>query len=182
MTFEDLLHKHKGDVDKVASEFIRSTILITVPHAYARDDVNHSRDRSALRNALKLHGQLPNSLLHVGDIDRRDADLNRATTDLSKEYHEFISLWIQWHPDGVLLDVHSYPPGFNWKNETTTLKTDVITTDELVCLLPWKHKEFATEFAKSWDIGPAFQGTLVNKIINMGCKKSILLEFNELLE
>lgn len=175
MTFKDLLIKHRGNVDDAVNDFISSNVLITVPHAYTKVDINHSKDLTALENAQRIHQQKQGSLLHVGNVDRRVADLNRETKPQSRDYHYFIELWIKCHPEGELIDVHSYPPGFNWKNETTTLEQDTITTDELVCLLPVKNQEYA----KSWEIPNTYEGTYVNKIINMGCNKSILLEFNE---
>lgn len=181
MTFEDLLTETKGDVDKAVELFLKSNVLITVPHAYTKIDINHSYDKTALENARKLHKQKPLSLLHIGNVDRRDADLNRKTKPLSFEYHYFIKLWIKLHPGGELIDVHSYPPGFNWRNPTTTLSEEFITTDELVVLLPVKNKEYA----RSWkDMGGRpilyLQGSEDNYIINMECKKSVLLEFNEI--
>lgn len=175
MTIEALLVKNKGDIERAVEEFLNSNVLITVPHAYTYKYYNHSKDVTAYENALRIHQRLPDSLLHVGNIDRRDADLNRETTPLSKDYHDFIALWIKLHPDGELLDIHSYPPGMNWKYSTTTLTEDTFTTDELVCLLPVKD----SDYARSWGIPNTYQGTSANKIINMGCKKSILLEFNE---
>lgn len=152
-----------------------ANVLITVPHAYTAVDINHSKDRSALYWARYLHRRIPGSFLLVGDVDRRVADLNRETQPESKKFHDTIASWIQDHPEGILIDVHSYPPGFNWKNETTTLTKDTITTYELVCLVPWENQEFA----RSLEIKHTYQGTKVNKIINMGCKKSVLLEFGE---
>lgn len=159
-----------------------ASILVTVPHAFAyKDDYeSHSRDFAALEAAERLCSH-KSAILHAGALDRhQDADLNReTTTEASREYHEFIEWWISTHPYGILLDVHSFPSeGFNWKNPTTTLDEDTVVTSDLVILVPEQDNEFALQVAqgRTTDV---FQGTRVNKIIHMGCKKSVLLEFRE---
>jgi hypothetical protein len=176
------LIEFKGDVNSTA-HYLRkdSKILVTVPHAYSvSDDIeSHPRDFAALEAAKRLLG--PHTLLHVGTLDRHlEADLNReTTTEASRDYHEFIDWWIRTHPDGILVDVHSFPKeDFNWKNSTTTLKRDTYATSPLVILLPEENSVFAQQLARGLT-KDVYQGTSVVKIVNMGCKKSVLLEFRE---
>jgi hypothetical protein len=172
----------EGDVNATAHYLMNDAkILVTVPHAYSvSDDLeSHPRDFAALEAAKRLLG--PHALLHVGTLDRHlEADLNReTTTEASRKYHEFIEWWIKTHPDGILVDVHSFPKeDFNWKNSTTTLERDTYATSPLVVLLPEKNSEFAREIARGLT-SDVYQGTDVVKIVNMGCKKSVLLEFRE---
>jgi hypothetical protein len=176
------LDKFQGDVIATAHYLMNDAkILVTVPHAYSLSDdlESHPRDFAALEAAKRLLG--PHTLLHVGTLDRHlEADLNReTTTEASRDYHEFIEWWIRTHPDGILVDVHSFPKeDFNWKNPTTTLKEDTYATSPLVVLLPEENSEFARGLAGGLT-RDVYQGTDVLKIVNMGCKKSVLLEFRE---
>lgn len=178
-TIKRLLERTKGDVAAAAELFGESTVLLTVPHAYSLEAREHDRDFAAVDAARVLEGAIPGSLVHLGDLDRhREADLNRETTELSEDWHWLVRTWIALHPRGRLVDVHSFPKGFNWNNKTTTLTSPTRAADPVVVLLPVANREFALSVARGIT-DSVYQGTRENALINMGCKKSVLLEFEE---
>jgi hypothetical protein len=160
-------------------------ILITVPHAVSRRDArgSHPRDFSAPLAADLLQAALvARGLQHItridGDTDRAEKDWNRGAWDPEGP----IEAWVAAHgEEGILLDVHSFPGGHNWNNPTAVFPTTEVQdagSAPLVVLLPVEHRDFGRK-----DIGATvYQGSEVNKIINLGVERSILLEFHEALD
>jgi hypothetical protein len=120
----------------------------------------------------------------------QQADLNRTETHVRakdwksaeerEDWHTLVRWWAILHPNGLLIDVHSFPHGFNWQNNTTTeLKGPTYAKGPLVVLLPVKNSEFGQRLADELGVKSVYQGTEVNAIINMGGKNSVLLEFEE---
>jgi hypothetical protein len=171
-----------SDAEKMS---LQRPVLLTVPHAYALfpDEPGHPLDNAAETAAkeivLKLRQRdVKKITLMIGKSDRwYQGDLNRfETSDNAPEE------WVKQNPDGILLDIHSFPKNHNWKNPISrvTRKVEVEQTP-LVILMPIKNTEFAMDLQDV--LGPQkstlFQGSNINRIINIGLKRSILLEFAE---
>lgn len=183
-----LLAENGDDVRHAVEAFRKSSVLLTVPHAYSFEAVRHDADFAAPAAARILKKKLgARALVHMGNLDRhRQADLNRAP-DVGasasagarrREWQEFVRWWVVTHPEGLLIDVHSFPTGFDWQNSTTTLTEERIAKGPLVVLLPPKDNAFGAEFAEGLT-EDVYQGTEVNAIISMGGKRAVLLEFEE---
>jgi hypothetical protein len=153
-------------------------VLLTVPHAFSyRDEPGHPRDFSApaaadeLEAALRSRG-VENITRLDGNKDRSyEKDLNRFPVDPLGP----VEKWIRRNPHGILLDVHSFPPDFNWQNPTVRSGIRRAGTP-LVILMPVENREFALKFDED---ATQLQGSEVNKLINLGLQRSVLLEFSE---
>lgn len=195
-TLKTLLLASKGDVDKAIGAFLESEVLLTVPHAHSVPPLitEHDSDFVALEAARVLEstiGRRKKCLLHIGHLGRhQQADLNRSEThapadDLHwakerEDWHTLVRWWAILHPSGFMIDVHSFPRGFNWQNSTTAnLTGPTIAEGPLVVLLPVENSEFGKGLASELKVESVYQGTEVNAIINMGGKNSVLLEFEE---
>jgi hypothetical protein len=196
-TLRSLLLASKGDVDKAIEAFLESEVLITVPHAHSVAPLitGHDSDFVALEAAQVLESEISmeekKCLLHVGHMGRhQQADLNRTETHVAakdrksakerEDWHALVRWWAILHPEGLLIDVHSFPQGFDWQNNTTTeLKGPTYAEGPLVVLLPVENSEFGQRLADELGVKSVYQGTEVNAIINMGGKNSVLLEFEE---
>jgi len=108
-----------------------------------------------------------------------ERDLNRGAWDPRGQ----VEHWVDENPEGILLDVHSFPAEHSWQNPTVVWKTGDPEEAQtpLVVLLPVKNQEFALSFQK--DIGhekvQTYQGSTKNKLVNLGVSRSVLLEFHE---
>jgi hypothetical protein len=187
-TIASLLAENGDDVGRAVEAFHNSSVLLTVPHARSFKRVRHDADFAAPAAARILKEKLgARALVHMGNLDRhQQADLNRApdvgasaSADAQRrEWQEFVRWWVVTHPEGLLIDVHSFPTGFDWQNSTTTLTEETIAKGPLVVLLPPKDNAFGAEFAEGLT-EDVYQGTEVNAIITMGGKRAVLLEFEE---
>jgi len=186
-TIASLLIDNGCDVGRAVNAFYDADVLLTVPHAFSFAPVRHDADFAALEAAQILKNVLgERALLHVGHLDRhQQADLNRAPDASApadaerRDWQMLVQWWVATHPDGTLIDVHSFPKRFDWQNNTTTLKKPTEAKGPLVVLLPPNNNSaFGRKFASGLT-GDIYQGTEVNAIITMGGRRTVLLEFEE---
>lgn len=160
---------------------LQRSVLITVPHAFSGVlSPGHPRDFAAqtaaeeLKDALEKQGVKKISML-IGNKDRTyEKDLNRGEWNSEEQLEK----WIQKHPEGILLDVHSFPSRHIWRNSTVHWRQGDPERSRapLVVLLPVKDRGFAYSFR---EYAQVYQGTSKNKIMNLGIERSVLLEFQE---
>lgn len=176
----------REDLTSAERTNLQRPVLITVPHAYSAFlKPGHPRDFAAQEAAWKLSQNLEDKGVRkiktlVGDSDRTlEQDLNRGGWDDDGQ----VEAWIRSNPDGILLDVHSFPKKHSWKNPTVVLSPGDAekTHAPLVILLPVRDPEFALSFQRALGSSKVqtYQGSGKNKIVNLGIERSVLLEFHE---
>ena len=111
-------------------------IIITVPHAHphidvGRDaigmptkDVMHLCDWIAEKGARDLHGLLPGSILVVGNINRRNSDLNRKESRGTRFRNNLRRILKTNKGPHLIIDMHSADSNFFGNTDVTLVQTN----------------------------------------------------------